>query len=74
MSGKPNQKFKTVFADVLNLVRLLAMYFGLYILSYLALSSTALKDTSAPVGLIVAILSLIAGLILLLSGKKESPQ
>jgi len=73
MSGKPNQKFKTVFADVLNLVRLLAMYFGLYILSYLALSSTALKDTSAP-GLIVAILSLIAGLILLLSGKKESPQ
>ncbi len=74
MSGKPNQKFKTVFADVLNLVRLLAMYFGLYILSYLALSSTALKDTSTPVGLIVAILSLIAGLILLLSGKKESPQ
>ena len=50
------------------------MYFGLYILSYLALSSTALKDTFAPVGLIVAILSLIAGLILLLSGKKESPQ
>ena len=73
MSGKPNQKFKTVFADVLNLVRLLAMYFGLYILSYLALSSTALKDTSAP-GLIVAILSLVAGLILLLFGKKESPQ
>ena len=73
MSGKPNQKFKTVFADVLNLVRLLAMYFGLYILSYLALSSTALKDTSVP-GLIVAILSLVAGLILLLSGKKESPQ
>ena len=52
MSGKPNQKFKTVFADVLNMVRLLAMYFGLYILSYLALSSTALKGTSAPVGLI----------------------
>ncbi|GEM_PF-6670261 len=73
MSGKPNQKFKTVFADVLNLVRLLAMYFGLYILSYLALSSTALKDTSVP-GLIVAILSLVAGLILLLFGKKESPQ
>lgn len=52
MSGKPNQKFKTVFADVLNLVRLLAMYFGLYILAFLALSSTPLKDTSVPVGML----------------------